>query len=95
MLDQQVPRIALSVIAGLFALTACILGAAFATRQLHQDRQSQQLRADVDELKALAKEQDATIQAMAGEVDQLRGEVRRAREDLEAARTAVSGRAPD
>ena len=49
---------------------------------------------DVDELRALAKKQDDTIQAMAIEVDELRGEVRRAREDLEAAGRAVSDGAP-
>ena len=47
------------------------------------------IRADIHDLKVLAKEQDDTIQAMLSEVDELRGEVRRAREDLEAARVKL------
>ena len=55
MLNKSAPRISLAMIIGLSVLAACVISSAFVTRQAYHDRQSRTLRADVDELKALAK----------------------------------------
>ena len=51
----------------------------------HGSEENARLRYEVDELKTLAKDQDATIQAMHDEVESLRSEVVLAREALKAA----------
>jgi len=51
-----------------------------------QSREIRLVRGRVQTLEELAKDQDATIQAMQHEVQQLRGELKRALERLEAAR---------
>ena len=57
----------------------------------HGSEENARFRYDVDELKALAKEQDDTIQAMHHEMEQLRADVVLAREALQAATKAAAG----
>ena len=73
----------LHVAAFIIAGTLLTLGSSLSVSQRWEIKT---LRAEVEELKVLAKDQDATIQALAHEVEQLRGELKGAIERLEAAR---------